>query len=286
MSKSANADLRPGQICKWANRQIGQVVRTLVVLLFLCPLVWLLVASLWPDNQPLSAAWRSLAAFRPTLGNYVTAANMAPMGRFALNSLGIVALAVPLSLLVASLAAFALNRLPHRLQTVVLWLSWAALLAPPTALWLARFPIFKALAWIDTPWPLVAPALIGGNPFFVLLFFWSFRRLSPELFESAILDGAGAWQLWWWIALPASRGVTVGVAILNFVLFWGNFADPLLYLRSEAHMTLPVGLRLLAQLDVTRWPVVMAGAVMLTLPVLAVFGIFSLVPVGRRRRQG
>ncbi|MBN1888314.1 MAG: carbohydrate ABC transporter permease [Thermoflexales bacterium] len=259
-----------------------KILRGLAVLLFLCPPAWLLLASLWPDNQPLSAAWRSLRAFQPTLGNYITAVTMAPMGRFALNSCLVVALAVPLSLLVASWAAFALNQLSHRLRATVLGLSWAALLAPPTVLWLARFPIFKALGWIDSPWPLVAPALIGGSPFFVLLFFWSFRRLSPELFESAILDGANAWQVWWRVALPASRGVTAGVTILNFVLFWGNFADPLLYLRSEAHMTLPVGLRLLAQLDATRWPVIMAGAVMLTLPVLAVFALGETLRVFTR----
>jgi multiple sugar transport system permease protein len=54
-------------------------------------------------------------------------------------------------------------------------------------------------------------------------------------------------------------------------MFWGNFTDPLLYLRSESQMTLPVGLRMLAQLDPTRWPVLMAGAVLLTLPVVVVF---------------
>ena len=193
------------------------------------------------------------------------------MARFGFNSLRVVIIAVPFTLFVASWAGFALIRLPIRVQKVMIWLSLAALLAPPTALWLARFPLFKALGRVDTLFPLIAPALIGGSPFFVLLFYWSFRRLPPDLFEAAILDGASSWQLWWHIALPTSSNTVAGVTILSFVLFWGNFTDPLLYLRSEAQMTWPVGLRLLAQLDATRWPVIMAGAVMLTLPVVLVF---------------
>lgn len=261
---SNNQKLRPTSYVRSASS-------LLLALPFLCPLLWLVVASLWPDYQPLSVIWQAPERFQPTLANYVTASTLVPMGRFALNSLRVVIIAVPLTLLTASLAGFALTQLPERVQRVMVWLSLAALLAPPTALWLARFPLFKALGWVDTPWPLIAPALIGGTPFSVLLFYWTFRRLPPTLFEAARLEGASPWQLWWHIALPLSANTTAGVAILSFVFFWGNFIDPLLYLRSEAQMTLPVGLRFLAQLDSTRWPVLMAGAVMLTLPVVVIF---------------
>ncbi len=243
----------------------------LLALPFLCPFIWLILGSFWPDFQPLSDVWRDPLSFEPTLENYGIAGEMVPMGRFALNSLRVVIIAVPLSLIIGSLAGFAMTRLEARLQNLMIWSSLGALLAPPTALWLARFPLFKALGWVDTPWPLVSPAFIGGTPFFVLLFFWTFRRLSPAIFEAATLDGASPWQQWWYLALPLSRNTVAGVAILSFVLFWGNFTDPLLYLRSESQMTLPVGLRFLSQLDPVRWPIMMAGAVMLTLPVVAIF---------------
>lgn len=253
------------------NRPMQQAAYLLVGLPFLCPFLWLLFASLWPDFQPLSVVWQAPLSFNPTLQNYAIATELVPMGRFAFNSGRVVLIALPLTLVVASLAGFATSQLPQRTQTIVIWLSLGALLAPPTALWLARFPLFKLLGWVDTPWPLVSPAFIGGTPFFVLLFYWHFRTLSSALFEAAALDGATPWQQWWDIALPLARRMVAGVAILSFVLFWGNFTDPLLYLRSEAQMTLPVGLRFLAQLDPVRWPVMMAGAVMLTLPVVLVF---------------
>lgn len=243
----------------------------LLALPFLYPLAWLIISALWPDHQPLAMLWLEPASFRPTFGNFATAVDVVPMARFALNSLRVVALAVPLTLLVASLTAFAMTQLPSRAQALLVWLSMAALLAPQKALWLARFPIFKALDMVNTPWPLVAPALLGGSPFYVLLLYWTFRRLPTELYEAARLDGASQWQIWRRVALPLARNALFAVGILHFLHVWGDFADPLLYLRSTAQMTLPVGLRLLAEIDITRWPVVMAGALMLTAPAVIVF---------------
>lgn len=253
-------------------RQIGLALAGALLLVpFWGPVLWLILASLWPDNQPLAAIWLTPENFSPSLNNYRTAAELVPLGRFGWNSVRVVAVAVPLTVLVASLAGFGLTRLPPKEQAGLIWLSLAALLAPPTALWLARFPVFKALGWVDTLAPLIVPALLGGSPFFVLLCFWATRRLPPALLEAAVLEGASLWQVWWWVVLPLTRNTLAGVFLLAFVLFWGNFTDPLLYLRSEMQMTLPIGLRLLEQLDRTRWPVLMAGSVVLTAPVLLVF---------------
>lgn len=256
---------------------VANVTTILVVLPFALPLVWMVWAAFWPDNQPLSNLFTPIDQQWPSMENFALAADMVPLGRFSLNSLAVVLIAVPSTLVVASLAGFAITRLPSAEQNLLLQISLLALLAPPTALWLARFPIFKALGWIDTLWPLMAPALLGGSPFFVLLFYWSVRRLPDAQFDAALIDGASLWQIWARVVLPQSRLLLFGVGILSFALFWGNFTDPLLYIRSESQMTLPVGVRLLAQLDRTRWPVMMAGAVVLTLPVLVAFGLGQLM---------
>ncbi len=249
-------------------RPLQTLLSILAALLFLAPVIWLLVGSFRPANLPISDLARAPLAFRPTLENYAEAVTIVPMGRFAFNSLRVVLIAVPLSLVVASMAGFAMVHLPQRERTAMLWLSLAALMAPATALWLARFPLFKALGWIDTPLPLIAPAFLGGSPLFVMIFYWSFRRLSDDLLNAARIDGANLRQIWWSVFLPSAPAAVVGVTILSTLLFWSNFTDPLLYLRSTQQMTMPIGVRLLAQLDPTRWPTWLAGSVLLTLPVL------------------
>jgi len=247
------------------------VLAGLVALPFAGQVAWLLAGSLWPDHQPLSAIGTGEANWLAGLANYATAWRLAGLARPAWNSLRVAAVAVPLALLAASWAGFAMTRLPAGPRRALLLLSGGALLVSPTLLWLARMPVYRALGWLDSPEALAAPALAGGSPLYALIFYWSFRRLPAELFEAAVLEGASAWQLWRRVALPLSGPITVAVGVLALAAFWGNYADPLLYLRSETQMTLPVAVRALAQLDLTRWPVMLAGGVILAAPVLAAF---------------
>jgi multiple sugar transport system permease protein len=105
----------------------------------------------------------------------------------------------------------------------------------------------------------------------VLLFFWTFRRIPRELFESAHLDGAGALRIWAAVAMPLALPSIVVVGMLAFSLFWSDFLSPLLYMKSEARYTLPVGLQLLQQMDRTNWPLLMAAAVVMASPIVVLF---------------
>jgi len=262
--------IRLARIVRRLTRGAGTFLVWLLVLPLLYPFVWLIFGALWPDNQPLSL-WLQSDTVRLSSANFAAASALVPMSRFFLSSLRVVVFGLPLSLLVASWAGFAITRLPPNSRDWLVGLSVAALLAPPTALWLARFPLFRLLGWLDTPLALIAPALIGGSPFFVLLLYNAYRRLPDEMLEAAVLDGATLWQCWRLVALPNVAGTTGAVAILNFLYFWNNFTDPLLYVRAVGQMTLPVGVRLLAQLDESRWPVLMAGSLILALPPALVF---------------
>jgi multiple sugar transport system permease protein len=105
----------------------------------------------------------------------------------------------------------------------------------------------------------------------VLLFYWSFRRIPPEIFEAARLEGANPLLIWWRIALPLARSTSVGVIVLTFVMYWSDFINPVLYLYRPETYTLPVGLQILKQLDATNWPLLMAGAAFMTAPIVVLF---------------
>jgi multiple sugar transport system permease protein len=118
--------------------------------------------------------------------------------------------------------------------------------------------------WIFNP-------LMGSSPLFVLLYYWTFRRIPKAMYEVARLYGATLLQVWARIAMPMAWPTTVAVAVLSFVLYWSDFISPLLYLKSESRYTLPVGLQTLQQLDATNWPLLMAGVAIMTAPVFLLF---------------
>jgi multiple sugar transport system permease protein len=131
--------------------------------------------------------------------------------------------------------------------------------------------LFNALGWIDTYLALLAPALMGSSSLFVLLYYWAFRRLPREHFEAAWLEGAGVLHIWRRVGLPQARPTSAAVAVLTFILYWNDFINPLLFLKSQRLYTLAVGLQQLQQLDRTNWPLLLAGAVVMTLPVIVLF---------------
>jgi multiple sugar transport system permease protein len=253
--------------------------------MFLAPIAFMFTTSLRQIGVPLS---RQLEVFpqSPSWDNYPAAIDLAGMGQSALNSAFVVVLAVPLTILVASLAGFAMAQLTQRVRLILTLVSFAVLMTPVTAVWLPRFVLFKEAGLLDSRLALVVPALGGTSPFFVLLFLWTFLRVPIEVYESARLDGAGALRVWAGIAMPLARPTIVAVGMLTFVAYWGNFIDPLLYLRTPEKMTLPYSLQILYQLDSTNWPLLMAGAVLVTAPVVLVFVVAQRSFLQPFRKQG
>ena len=264
----------PGRRAERARRLVAALLyhgtALVVAAVFLVPLLWLVAGSLRQPGlpPPHGVEWLPSPA---AWGNYARAFEVVPLARYALNSLLVVVLAVPLTLVTASWAGFAMAQLPARTRRGLLVLAILLRLLPVTALWLTRFVLFARLGLLDTMWALIAPALMGSSPLFVLLYYWTFRRVPRGAIESARLDGAGWLRTWAQVAMPLARPTTATEAVLTFVLYWRDFITPLLYLRSEHLYTLPVGLRALQQVARTDWPLLLAGAVVLTAPIIAVF---------------
>jgi multiple sugar transport system permease protein len=144
-------------------------------------------------------------------------------------------------------------------------------LLPETSLWVSRFILYKAVNILDTPFSLAAPSLLGTSPLYMLVFYWTFRRVPREIWESAQSDGAGALRIWWSIGVPAARAAFAAVGVLAFVYYWREFTEPLLYIQSIEKYTLSVGLAYLEQLDPTNWPLLLAGSTLITAPLITVF---------------
>jgi multiple sugar transport system permease protein len=254
-----------GRRARW--RTLGALA---VLVVFSAPLVIMIPGSLREPGLPPPRTLELLPD-PVVFSNYERAVDLAGLARATVNSLLVAAIAVPLSVLVASWAGFALAQLPRRLARALIAASFVALMVPLTALLVPRFAIFRSLGLTDTLVPLIAPALVAMSPIYVLVFYVAFRQLPRDLWDACRLEGMSPLRTWRRVAMPLVRPVTAAVGALAFVLTWANFLDPLVYVYRRELFTVPLALRSLAALDPTNYPLLLAGAVIATAPVVAVF---------------
>lgn len=290
MSRHERADM------SYLERRHGISLRRLVwhaiaifgTVLFLLPLASMFIGSLRKAGLPPPRGIEWLP--NPVAWeNYVQVFQTVEMGRYMLNTLVVEAMAVPVTLLVASWAGFALSQLPGRFARRVIAGALLMLLLPETALWVSRFIEYKLVNILDTPFALTASSIFGTSPLFTLIFYWTFRRVPRETWEAARVDGAGAFRTWWSLGVPAARAAFAAVGVLTFVYYWREFREPLLYIQSLEKYTVSVGLAYLEQLDRTNLPILLAGSVVVTIPILIIFLIaqpFFLEPVERKGAPG
>ena len=179
-----------------------------------------------------------------------------------------------------------MTRMGRRWHGIAIGFTLVTLTIPAAALWVPRFAIFRELGVLDTYVPLIAPALIGTSPLLVLLAYWSARGLPRDLIDAARLAGLGPIKVWWQIVVPLTKRTLLAIAALSFVAHWGNLIEPLLYLYDEAKATLPLGLSSLRQLGPTDASVLLAAAVVATVPPAFAFALAQRAVLDNTRRAG
>ena len=241
------------------------VLPSLVLAVLLAPLVLAVLGSLRPPGTipPTSVdLWPAGAG----ASNYAEVWGRPELRRQLVNSLVVAVVAVPAGTLVASWAGFAIARLPRRAAMLLLTLTVVAVAMPASTMFVGRLVLFRSLGLTDTPFPLIAPALIGVTPLLVLLFAWSYHTVPGEVYDLATEAGLGPFGTWWRVAVPLRRGAVAVALALAFVVSWGNLSDPLLYIYDERWFTLPLGLVSLAALPPTDQGLMLAAAVLAIVP--------------------
>ncbi|WP_406040505.1 carbohydrate ABC transporter permease [Micromonospora sp. NBC_00898] len=252
------------------RRGVRYAVLLLITAVFVTPLVWMLLTSLktYADAQQDPPSW--LPHPFSTYGYSAIINNTAnPVLRWFVNSMLAASLHTLLVLATASMAAYALARLRFHGRRLSFALIVGTLFLPPTSLVIPNFVIAERLGWIDTLTVVVVPGAASAfGVFFLRQFFLSVPR---ELEEAAVLDGANHWQVFTRVLLPLSKPALATLAVLSFLTNWNDFLWPVYVLFSPERLTLPAGLGLLQGAYVTDYPVIMAGAVLASVPVLILF---------------
>lgn len=256
---------------RWFNA-FCMLVLLVFAALWLIPLLWAGVTSLRPEGEIASnpSSWWT---DNWTIEAYRSIFAMGDMQNWYLNSALSSALTAFLTVVVCSMAGFALSQTRFAGRRAFIALLAAGLVLPSEAIILPMFREFQALGLLNTYWALVLPTV--AVPAMVLVFSVFFSGLPKELCDSARADGAGWFRIYRQIYLPLSKPVISAVAIFSFVISWNHFLWPLLVMTNTKMMTIPVGLVTVQSSFGIRYAQLMASAVLGALPLLIVFMLFQ-----------
>lgn len=243
---------------------------TVLGLLFVSPLLFMLVTS-FKTRQESAAVPPTWIPRHPTTQAYdaVLNASGTPVLQWFVNSMVAATANALLVVLTAALAAYPLARMEFRGKRVVFALIVATLFVPPVILVIPNYLIVGDLRWLDTLVAVIVPTAAGAfGVFFLRQFFLSLPR---ELEEAARLDGANLLQVFLRVVLPLSKPALVTLAVLSFLTNWNDFLWPVYVLFSPESQTLPAGLATLQSANNVRYDLLMAGAVVASVPVLLLY---------------
>jgi multiple sugar transport system permease protein len=234
----------------------------------LLPLLWMVSASIMPPGEATSAPihwWPS----RPTFEHYAALFARLDLARHLANSTIVATATTVVALLLNSMAGYAFAKLRFAGRDRMFRCLLAALVIPGQVAMLPLFLLVRALGLVNTLAGVVVP---GMASIFAIFLVRQYALTIPDsILDAARVDGAGELRIYRRIALPLCVPILVTLAVFTFLGSWNDFLWPLIVLTDDAHYTLPVALANLAGEHVQDTELMMAGAVLTVLPVVALF---------------
>jgi len=253
---------------------------TFMTVTWLFPLLWAAYTALRPYGETLSNGYISLPSVL-NLDNFVNAWERANFPQFYLNSLIVAVPSVLLTLLLASMVAFAVSRFSWRFNLVCLMLFTAGNLLPPQVI---IVPLYRLYLLLPIPPPLSDNGLLYDQYLGIIIIHVAFqtgfcvfvlsnymKTLSRELTEAALADGAPVWRIYWNVILPLCRPALAALATLEFTFIYNDFFWALLLMKSGDRRPITSALNNLQGQFVTDTNVLAAGALLAAIPTILVY---------------
>ena len=208
-------------------------------------------------------------------GNYADAVDTGNLWVTGANSLLIAVIKVPLGLLLAAAAAYALARLRFRFSRLTLGLLAAGSMVPIQVGLGPLFTTMLNLDLLDSKMGLLLPYLAFGIPYQIFMLYGFFRAIPDELEESARIDGASTFRIFWQICLPLAKPALAALFILDFVSTWNEYAIAATLLQSQENWTVPLAVLSFSSQHSTDYGALNAFIILSAIPVLIVYLMFQ-----------
>jgi multiple sugar transport system permease protein len=264
------------------RRLVVHLVLTVGALLMIVPFVWMVLSSLKSHAE--------ITSYPPTwlprhwdFGNYPAALRFAPFGTYFRNSLIIATGHTVLNVTLASLAGYALARVPFRGRSVLFLAILATMMIPTYTKIVPQYLIAKGMpffggndylgrggsGWLDSWWALIVPGAL--TPLAIFLFRQFYLSLPRELEEAARIDGMGEFGIYARVMTPLIKPAIATVSLITFENSWNNFLWPLIVTTRDDLRVIQVGLAAFQQSERTFWEYLMAGTTLATVPMIVLF---------------
>lgn len=279
VSEGRLSDAPASRFVAGADRGRGRVARRVVfwltmlalTLIFVAPLLWMLVTSLKGQDAATSGYSWWPNPFDTTSYDQLLHSSSLPVLRWFVNSVLAGMANAALIVAVDAPAAYALARMEFFAKKPIFAIVISTIFLPFFVFLVPNFLIVSKLGWLDSLWAIIVPSAGGAFGVFFLRQF--FIGLPGELEEAARIDGANSWTVFWRVVLPLSRPALATLAVISFLTNFNDFIWPIYVLFSPDQLTMPAGLNTLQNSASTNYPLIMAGAVIASVPAIILFVI-------------
>jgi multiple sugar transport system permease protein len=251
-------------------RSLGFIGLSLITLLWLVPFIQALLTSLRTFDDLLSNGFFSLPR-ELSLVSYAEAWNRGGLSHYLPNSFIITLPALVLTLFLSSLSAYALARFRFRGNRLFLFLYIGGMMLPFQVLMLPVFRLTDTLGLYDTYWGVIAFHTAFQLGFCTFLLRNYMRTVPGEILEAARIDGCSELRIWWQIMMPLTVPALAALATLEFTWIFNDYLWAIVLLRSDSLKPVTAGLATLQGQYVSDWTVIIAGALLATIPTVIVF---------------
>ncbi|WP_308636291.1 carbohydrate ABC transporter permease [Paenibacillus silvisoli] len=237
------------------GRTAAQIFITILGILWIYPIVQMFLTS-----------------FRGSVvRNYAAVFDQPGVYHYFTNSVLVAAFDIVLTLLCATLAAYAFSRLRFPLRNAIFFLLVIGMMIPGAGFIIPWFLTIKKLGLIDNPLGLVGPHVAGGIPFALMLIRGFFDGIPKEINEAAVIDGASKWCVFRKVYLPLGMPAIATVTIYTFLGSWNDYLLPLVFLQNEASMTVTLLPQKFISFAGSDYGKIYAALVMISVPIFLVY---------------
>lgn len=271
---------------RWLSYGVRYVIAAILIVFAFVPVVWVVSTSFNPTGSLTSI---EIIPRHPGLDNYLNIFQNPyyPFMLWLFNSFKIATISTFLSVLITTLAAYALSRFRFSGRRVLMRAILIVNVFPGILSLIAIYHIVQQLGThvsflgLDSHATLILIYTSGAMSINVFLVKGYLDSIPMEIDESALVDGATHWQIFRYITLPLAKPILVTISVLTFLAIYGDFVLPRVMIQSTDNMTMLVGLYLFQAADYAKnWGLFTAGAIVATIPILIIYMLLQNYIIG------